>query len=47
MIVIVSGHSELDYKAKAIEAGANYYFVKPAEPQKLIELVNLVADEPD
>lgn len=39
MIIVVSGHSGPENKAKAIEAGANYYFVKPAEPARLIELV--------
>ncbi len=39
LIVIVSGHGQDDYKVRAIEAGANYYFVKPADPAKLLVLI--------
>lgn len=39
LIVIVSGHGHDDHKVQAIEAGANYYFVKPADPVKLLLLI--------
>lgn len=39
LIVVVSGFDRPEHKAMAMEAGANYYFVKPADPERLIELV--------
>lgn len=41
LIVIVSGYVQDEQKVKAMEAGANYYFVKPIETAKLLELVAL------
>jgi CheY-like chemotaxis protein len=45
LIVIVSGYVQDEQKVKAIDAGANYYFVKPIEPAKLLELVALQGAE--
>lgn len=39
LIVIVSGYEQEEQKVKAIEAGANYYFVKPVDPAKLLLLI--------
>ncbi len=39
LVIVVSGHDDPARKKKAINAGANYYFVKPADPQRLLELV--------
>jgi CheY-like chemotaxis protein len=45
LIVIVSGYVQDEQKVKAMDAGANYYFVKPVEPAKLLELVTLQGAE--
>jgi DNA-binding response OmpR family regulator len=39
LIVIVSGYLQDEDKVKAMDAGANYYFVKPADPAKLLALI--------
>lgn len=39
LIVIVSGYEQEEQKVKAIAAGANYYFVKPVDPAKLLTLI--------
>jgi len=39
LIVIVTGYLQDEQRVKAIEAGADYYFVKPVEFKKLVALV--------
>jgi len=39
LIVIISGYLQDEDKARAMDAGANYYFVKPADPAKLLALI--------
>ena len=39
LIVIVSGYVRDEHKVQAIDAGANYYFVKPVDPAKLLLLI--------
>jgi DNA-binding response OmpR family regulator len=39
LIVIISGYEQEEHKVKAVEAGANYYFVKPFDPAKLLILI--------
>jgi CheY-like chemotaxis protein len=43
LIAIVSGYVQDEQKVKAMEAGANYYFMKPIETAKVLELVALQA----
>lgn len=39
LVVIVSGYLQEEDKVRAMETGANYYFVKPADPAKLLALI--------
>jgi DNA-binding response OmpR family regulator len=39
LIVIVSGYDQEEQKVKAIEAGANYYLVKPVDAANLVTLI--------
>lgn len=39
LIVIVSGYLQDEDKVRAMDAGANYYFVKPADPARLLALI--------
>jgi CheY-like chemotaxis protein len=41
LIVVVSGHGQTDDKNRSIAAGANYHFLKPVDPQKLLGLITL------
>ena len=45
LIVIVSGYDQPEQKVKAIEAGANYYLVKPVDATKLVTLIEQHVDE--
>lgn len=39
LIVIISGYLQDEDKVRAMDAGANFYFVKPADPAKLLKLI--------
>jgi CheY-like chemotaxis protein len=39
LIVIISGYEQEEQKVKAVEAGANYYFVKPIDSANLMTLI--------
>jgi CheY-like chemotaxis protein len=39
LIVIVSGYVQDEHKMQAIAAGANYYFTKPADTTKVLQLI--------
>ncbi len=41
-IIIVSTEAQAKDKLRGIEAGANLYIVKPADPQQLVENVRMV-----
>jgi DNA-binding response OmpR family regulator len=43
LIVIISGYLQDEDKVRAMDAGANYYFVKPADPAKLLALIEQYA----
>jgi DNA-binding response OmpR family regulator len=43
LIVIISGYLQDEDKIRAMDAGANYYFVKPANPSKLLTLIEQYA----
>lgn len=46
LIVIVSGYDQDEQKVKAMEAGANFYVVKPVDGAKLVTLIEQhVAEE--
>jgi len=39
LIVVISGYVQDEDRVRAIEAGANFYFTKPADPAKLLTLI--------
>lgn len=39
LIVVISGYLQDEDKVRAMDAGANYYFVKPADPARLLALI--------
>jgi two-component system chemotaxis response regulator CheY len=41
-IIIISTESEAEDKSRGFEAGANFYIVKPSDPQPLIENICMV-----
>ncbi|MCD6122373.1 MAG: response regulator [Spirochaetales bacterium] len=41
-IIIISTEDEAQDKQKGFDAGANLYLIKPVEPKKLIENVNML-----
>ncbi len=42
-IIILSAHSDKDKLLKAIDLGINKYFIKPFDPDELIEYINKIA----
>ncbi len=45
LIVIVSGYVLDEIRVKAIEAGANFYMTKPADPARLLALIEQCGGE--
>jgi CheY-like chemotaxis protein len=39
LLIALSGHSSEDVRDRALERGFNYYLVKPADPETLIEVI--------
>ena len=44
-IVIISTESSDDDKRVGYEAGANFYLVKPAQPQQIVESVRMITEQ--
>jgi two-component system response regulator ArlR len=42
-IIILSAHSEKEKLLKALELGINKYFIKPFDPEEVIEYINKIA----
>ncbi len=44
-IIIISTEDEAEDKKKGFEAGADFYIVKPVNPQKLIEAIKMLVEK--
>jgi CheY-like chemotaxis protein/two-component sensor histidine kinase len=41
LLIAVSGYSSSDVRRRAAEAGFNYYFIKPADPERLAAMIEV------
>jgi CheY-like chemotaxis protein/two-component sensor histidine kinase len=39
LLIAVSGYSSIDFRRRAAEAGFNHYLIKPADPERLVALI--------